>query len=293
MTRAKVASRLKDLVIELWLPVLLISAWWVFSASSKSSFFPPLSTIVSKTGQLWIFDHTFTDLLPSLRNLLVGFLIAVILGIALGMTLAAMPRLLDAIEPELEFLRAIPAVALIPVAIIAIGLGDDMRIIIIAFGALWPILINTIAGARSVDPIVEDVSAAFNLSRMNRTFLVRLPAAAPQLLAGARTSLSIAVVLVVVSEISGATRGLGYFVLAAQRNYAITNMWTGMLVLGIVGYGLNLLFRMLEARLLQWHPTYRTRGSRPRRRTSPTGTSLTSTPPTGASPTSQPVSVGS
>jgi ABC-type nitrate/sulfonate/bicarbonate transport system permease component len=262
-----VTHRVKKLVIELWVPVLLITGWWVLSASSKSSFFPPLSGIVSKTGQLWIFDHTVTDLLPSLKNLLVGFFIAVGMGIGLGMTLAAMPRLLDAIEPELEFLRAIPAVALVPVAIIAIGLGDDMRIFIIAFGALWPILINTIAGAKSVDPAVEDVCAAFNLSRINRIFLVRLPAAAPQILAGARTSLSIAVVLVVVSEISGATRGLGYFVLAAQRNYAITNMWTGMLVLGIVGYGLNLIFRVCEARLLQWHPTYRANSTQQRRRT--------------------------
>jgi ABC-type nitrate/sulfonate/bicarbonate transport system permease component len=97
--------------------------------------------------------------------------------------------------------------------------------------------------------------------------LVRLPAAAPQILAGARTSLSIAVVLVVVSEISGATRGIGFFVLAAQRNYAITNMWTGMLVLGIVGYLLNLIFRVIEARLLHWHPTYRTNIAQKRHRT--------------------------
>ena len=257
MSRA--TRRLVLILVEIWLVVALVAAWWWCSAGSRSTFFPPLSKILNKTWNLWVFHHTVTDLLPSLRNLLVGFLIAFVLGVALGLALAATPRLLAAIEPELEFLRAIPAVALIPVAIIALGLGDSMRIAIIAFGAIWPILLNTIAGAQSLDPVARDVSAAFALSRGTRILTVRLPAAAPQILAGARTSLSIAVVLVVVSEISGATRGVGFFVLAAQRDYAITNMWTGMVVLGIVGYLLNLIFRLIESRVLHWHPTYRSR----------------------------------
>ncbi len=259
MTAGRAGRRIGSIVLEIWLVVALVVLWWWLSAGSRSTFFPPLSAIVSRTGQLWVFDHTVSDLLPSLANLLAGFAIAFVLGVALGLLLAASPRLLTAIEPELEFLRAIPAVALIPVAIIALGLGDGMRIAIIAFGALWPILLNTIAGARSLDPVARDVGAAFGLNRTTRIFAVRLPAAAPQILAGARTSLSIAVVLVVVSEISGATRGVGFFVLAAQRNYAITNMWTGMIVLGIVGYALNLLFRVVESQVLHWHPTYRSR----------------------------------
>lgn len=263
MSTTGAGRRIGTIGLELWLVVALVALWGWLSAGSRSTFFPPLSAIVSRTGQLWLFDHTVSDLLPSLGNLLIGFGIACVLGVTLGLVLAATPRLLAAIEPELEFLRAVPAVALIPVAIIALGLGDTMRIAIIAFGAVWPILLNTIAGARSLDPVARDVSAAFDLNRTTRIFAVRLPAAAPQILAGARTSLSIAVVLVVVSEISGATRGIGFFVLAAQRNYAITNMWTGMIVLGIVGYLLNLLFRLVESRLLHWHPAYRSRTGAP------------------------------
>ncbi len=259
MSRA--TRRVVLVLVEIWLVVALVAAWWWCSAGSRSTFFPPLSKILNKTWNLWVFHHTLTDLLPSLRNLLAGFGIAFVLGVALGLTLSATPRLLAAIEPELEFLRAIPAVALIPVAIIALGLGDSMRITIIAFGAIWPILLNTIAGAQSLDPVARDVSAAFALRRSTRIFTVRLPAAAPQILAGARTSLSIAIVLVVVSEITGATRGVGFFVLAAQRDYAITNMWTGMIVLGIVGYLLSLIFRLIEARVLHWHPTYRSRSA--------------------------------
>ena len=259
-------GRLVGVAVELWLVVVILGLWWVLSASSRSTFFPPLKTILQRTAQLWVFNQTISDLVPSLVNLLAGFFIALVVGVTVGMLLGSMPALLNAVEPELEFLRAIPAVALLPIAIIAIGLGDNMRIAVIAVGAVWPILMNTIAGARSVDPVQRDVAAAFAVSRRTNFFVIRLPAAAPQIFAGARTSLSIAVVLVVVSEIEGAHRGVGYFLLASQRNYAITNMWTGMVVLGVVGYVLNLLFRIVEARVLRWHPTYRSTNPRTARR---------------------------
>jgi len=250
---------MKGLLLELWLPVIAVALWLAISASSKSPFFPPLQTILTKAVKVWITDSRLTsDLVPSLLNLLMGYGIAVLAGVLIGTALGLMPMVLEAIEPELEFLRAVPAVAILPIAIIAMGLGDDMRIAVIAFGAVWPVLLNTIAGIRALDPVVKDMSTAFSLSAATRLFVVRLPSAAPQIFAGARTALSIAVVLIVVSEMTGAHRGVGYFILAAQRNYAITDMWTGMLVLGILGYLLNLAFRILEGRLLHWHPSYRT-----------------------------------
>lgn len=250
---------MKGLLLELWLPVIAVALWLAISASSKSPFFPPLQTILTKAVKVWITDSRLTsDLVPSLLNLLMGYGIAVLAGVLIGTALGLMPMVLEAIEPELEFLRAVPAVAILPIAIISMGLGDDMRIAVIAFGAVWPVLLNTIAGIRALDPVVKDMSTAFSLSAATRLFVVRLPSAAPQIFAGARTALSIAVVLIVVSEMTGAHRGVGYFILAAQRNYAITDMWTGMLVLGILGYLLNLAFRILEGRLLHWHPSYRT-----------------------------------
>lgn len=258
-TRRGFLRALKGLLLELWLPVIAVALWLALSASSKSPFFPPLQMILAKAVKVWITDSRLTtDLLPSLLNLLIGFGIAVLAGVVIGTALGLLPTVLEAVEPELEFLRAVPAVAILPIAIIAMGLGDDMRIAVIAFGAVWPVLLNTIAGIRALDPVVKDMSTAFSLSPSTRLFVVRLPSAAPQILAGARTALSIAVVLIVVSEMTGAHRGIGYFILAAQRNYAITEMWTGMLVLGILGYLLNLGFRVLEARVLHWHPSYRT-----------------------------------
>jgi sulfonate transport system permease protein len=254
----RVNSAVRHAAVEIWLPVVLVACWWAFSANSTSSFFPPLQKIVADTISLWFTQgHLATDLLPSLINLSIGYALAVVLGIAAGVVLGLLPALYRAVEPELEFLRAVPAVAILPVAIIAIGLGDDMRVAVIAFGALWPVLVNTIAGIRSTDPVVKDVSSAFRLTPWTRLFAVRLPSAAPQIFAGARTALSVAIVLIVVSEMSGAYRGIGNFLLTAQRNFAITDMWSAMVILGLLGYILNLLFRFVEAHALRWHPAYR------------------------------------
>ncbi|MCW2688556.1 MAG: transporter permease [Mycobacterium sp.] len=249
--------RVKRLCLELWLPVLALLAWWFGSANSTSIFFPSLRDIATDTKRLWLFDHLWSDLVPSLVNLVYGYALAVVIGVAAGLLLGSLPRLLDAVEPELEFLRAVPAVALLPVAVIVLGLGDGMRVSMIAFGAVWPVLINTLAAVSGIDSVQRDVQQAFGLSLPTRVLRVRLGAAIPQIVAGARVSLSVAVVLIVVSEMQGADRGIGNFLLNAERSFALTDMWTGMVVLGVVGYLLNLLFRRLERVLLRHYPPAR------------------------------------
>ncbi|WP_448006698.1 ABC transporter permease [Agromyces bauzanensis] len=248
---------LRRIATALWVPVLLVVLWWFASAGSTSLFFPPLSDIVSTTNALWIWDHTVVDLLPSLRNSLLGLSIASVLGIVLGLILGSSPRLLTTVDPGIELFRALPAVAILPVAILVLGLGDNMRVFVIVLGAIWPVLINTTAAVRGLDPTTRDVEAAFGLSAANRFLRVRLPAALPQILAGIRVALYISVALIVVSEMQGAGVGIGHFVLASQRNWAITDMWSGMVVLGFVGYGLSMLFRFAERVLLRAYPPQR------------------------------------
>jgi len=245
---------LRNVTTALWVPVLLVVLWWFASASSTSLFFPPLSEIVSTTNTLWIWDHVIVDLLPSLRNMLLGLGIASILGVVLGLILGSFPRLRVTVDPGIELFRALPAVAILPVAILVLGLGDNMRVFVIVLGAVWPVLINTTAAVRGIDPTTRDVEAAFGLSAVSRFLRVRLPAALPQILAGIRVALYISVALIVVSEMQGAGVGIGHFVLASQRNWAITDMWSGMVVLGFVGYGLSILFRLTERALLRAYP---------------------------------------
>jgi ABC-type nitrate/sulfonate/bicarbonate transport system permease component len=251
-------TRINKVLIQLWLPAVLIAAWWFLTAEGTSLNFPFLGDIATATGELWFWEHTLSDLLPSLRNMLSGLLIASALGVSLGLVLGSMPRLLAAVEPMLDFFRALPAVAILPVMILILGLGDQMRVTVIVLGAIWPVLINTTQAVRGIDPTVKDMQAAFDVSTTSRYLRVRLGMALPQILSGIRTALYIAVALIVVSEMQGAGEGIGRFVLSAQRNWAITDMWSGMIILGVLGYLLAVGFRILERYLLRNYPPVRT-----------------------------------
>jgi ABC-type nitrate/sulfonate/bicarbonate transport system permease component len=251
--------RIRSVLVEAWLPVLLLVLWWFASAGSTDLYFPSLSAILRQFQQDWLFRHIGTDLVPSLQLLALGYLAAVVGGLLLGIVLGLARRVEEACRPLLEFLRAVPGVALLPVFIVLFDLGTEMKVVLIATGAIWPVLLNTIDGVRSVEPLLLDVARTFRLSRRQRLRRIVLPAAGPQIFAGARTALAIAVIVMVVGETVGSTGGIGYFLLNAERNFAITSMWATIVALGIVGYLLNVLFRIVEAVALRWHRLQRTR----------------------------------
>lgn len=238
---------------EIWLPVLLLFVWWVASANSASFYFPPLETILTEFKALWIFQNVPTEIVPSLIRLGAGFAIAVVGGVALGLLLGSVPWLEEAVRPIIEFMRATPGVAVLPIMMLVLGIGTSMKIAIIGLVASWPILLNTIDGVRSVEPVLRDVSTSYRLSSWDRVRYIILPNAAPQIFAGARTALAIAVVAMVISEMVGTPGGIGYFILNSQREFNIPAMWTGIIALGIVGYLLNKLFGLVENLVLSWH----------------------------------------
>ncbi|MDB5862120.1 MAG: cmpB 5, partial [Ramlibacter sp.] len=219
--RTRLGRRARLLAIELWLPVVLVALWWVLSAQYPSTYSPPLSEIMALFRKLWLFEHARIDLVPSLLNLAAGYSIALAVGVGLGTLLGLTPRLSTALWPTLEFIRAIPGVALLPVFVILLGVGTTMKVALIATGAVWPILLNTVDGVRSVELTLRDVAASFRLPLWVRLRYIVLPAASPQIFSGARISLSVAVILIVVSEMVGANGGIGYFVRAAERSFAI------------------------------------------------------------------------
>jgi len=123
---------------------------------------------------------------------------------------------------------------------------------------MFPILLNTIDGVRGIEPGLEDVARSFRLTRRQRIFTIQLPSAAPRIFAGMRIALSIAFIMMIVTEMIGATSGIGFVTLNAQQNFQVPLMWSGMILLGILGALLNFLFLLLERRVLRWH--YRSTG---------------------------------
>jgi ABC-type nitrate/sulfonate/bicarbonate transport system permease component len=239
--------------LEVTIPILVLVIWGVASAGSQTYYFPPLTDILSTFADTWLFERVGSDVVPSLERMAAGFAIAVIVAITAGLLLGLAPRGRRAAAPIVEFLRAIPPPALLPFAILVIGVGTSMKVFIIAFVCLWPILLNTIDGVTSVDPTLRETTRVYGISARDRIWRVMLPAATPQIFAGMRTSLSLALILMVISEMVASTNGIGYFVLQSQRTFAIPEMWSGILLLGILGYALNGGFVLIERRVLRWH----------------------------------------
>jgi ABC-type nitrate/sulfonate/bicarbonate transport system permease component len=245
--------RVLELALEIAVPIGIVALLWAWTAQSDTFYYPPLQDVFQEFGDNWLFERFGSDVWPSLRRMFIGYWLAVAVAVVLGVALGSSRTLRRAVSPIVEFLRSIPPPALLPFAIVVIGVGDDMKIFIIAFVCLWPVLLNTIDGINGIDPTLRDIARVYGVSGRDRLLRMTLPAASPQIFAGMRLSLSLAVILMVISEMVASTNGIGFFVLQSQRSFAIPEMWSGILLLGILGYVLNLVFVIVERRVLAWH----------------------------------------
>jgi ABC-type nitrate/sulfonate/bicarbonate transport system permease component len=245
---------LRRIVFALGLPVVLVVVWWLLSAGSTNYFWPPLSTIVQVFPQTWTADPILHDVLPSLARLAAGYLIAVVLGIAAGTAIGLSRTLRALCEPTLEFFRALPPPVLIPVIALFAGYTNwTTKVVTIALGCLWPVLLNTVEGVRSVDEVLRDTARSYRFGRLSTLRHVVLRGASPLIITGARQALSLGVILMVISELFGANRGLGAAIVQFQRGFAIPQMWTGIILLGLIGVALSGLFRLVELRTMAWY----------------------------------------
>jgi len=241
------------LLLEVATPVAVVAAWWFWSDAADSFFFPPLRSILHSFNDTWIFERFGSDVLPSLKRMFIGYALAAVIAVSLGMLLGLSDVASRAADPIIAFLRAIPPTALVPFGIVVLGVGDVMKIFIITLVCIFPILISTVDGVRSCDPILAETSRSYAVDGFARLRRVTLPAAMPQIFAGLRTALSIALILMVVTELVAGDNGIGFFVLEAERQFSIAQMWSGILLLGVLGYTLNGLFLLLERRALRWY----------------------------------------
>lgn len=246
-------SRWVLIAAEILVPIILLAWWWVASANANNTFFPPLSNILER---MWVLMQTpvyWSNVGSSMGNLVISFVLATLLGILFGIALGLSRALSFFVEPTVHFFRAIPPVALIPIFVSLIGFGNETRIVSITLAAFFPILISTMDGVRSIEPTLVMVSKVYRLTPLNRLVNVVLPAASPRILSGMQVSLMAAFVVMIASEMLGSSNGLGAATLLAQQTFAITDMWVGILTLGLLGYGTTALFVLFRARILNWY----------------------------------------
>jgi NitT/TauT family transport system permease protein len=182
-----------------------------------------------------------------------GFVIGAGLALPLGLMMGASPRVFALLNPLAQVLRPIPPIAYIPLSILWFGLGNPPAIFLIAIGAFFPVLINTIAGVRQVDGIY--IRAARNLGANQRTLFLRvmLPAAVPYILSGVRIGIGTAFIVVIVSEMIAVNNGLGFRILEAREYFWSDKIIAGMISIGMLGLAIDVGVTQLNNHLLRWH----------------------------------------
>jgi ABC-type nitrate/sulfonate/bicarbonate transport system permease component len=181
-----------------------------------------------------------------------GFALAIAVGVALGVVIGSSRVLLYASSVVIEFLRPIPAVALIPVAILFFGLGTSMIRFVIAYAAVWPILISTLYGVRGGDRMLHDVATTSGVTRLGRLVHVTLPAALPSIATGIRVSASIALLVGVTAEFVAGTEGIGAYMQRQQLAFQLPEMYAAVVLVGFLGYAINVVLRAAQRRAVFW-----------------------------------------
>lgn len=253
--RRVVVSLLQTRLAGILLIVVLFGLWQLLTSTHvyQSPNVPPLSDIL----QRWYDDlrsgPLLTDLGVMLQTTAIGFALAAVVGTVLGVLMARVRFIWALLEPTIELLRPIPIAAFIPILVLFLGIEDKMKIGAIFFAGIFPVLLNSYAGAASVSASMRDTAKTFRLSWLQTTRKVILPAAAPQIFVGMRVSLSICLIIAVVAEMIAGNNGIGYFVLNSEEMFDIKDMYVGIFTLALVGYALNFIFLLIEKTVLGWH----------------------------------------
>jgi len=188
----------------------------------------------------------------TVERMIYGWALASVAGIVLGAIIGSSQLARDYVAPMLEMVRPVPVSAFMPVVIAFIGLTGKMIMIVIAIGAVWPVLLATVHGVSSVEPRLVEVSKSLRLSRLETIWKIALPNSQPDILAGMRIGLTVALILTVIGEMLTSENGLGYHILMAARAFRSADLFAGVILLGLIGLTSNVILQEIERYMLRW-----------------------------------------
>ncbi|GIH15341.1 ABC transporter permease [Rugosimonospora africana] len=245
--------------------VLALALWQVLSATgvlSKDSF-PTMTSTVSALGHQLGTRELWAAVGQTLQGWALGMLIGGGLAIVVGSLLGYSRFAYRSVIPVIEVLKTVPAIAILPLAIIIFGATMQMKLFLVSFGIFWPLTIQVIYGVRAVDPVVRDTAQVLQVRGLRRFGVVTLPSAAPFLATGLRVAAATGLILAVIAELIGGAAGLGLGVLTAENAgpSELPDMYALILVTGLLGVVVTGAFMAAERRLLHWHESQRNRSS--------------------------------
>jgi len=219
--------------------------------------FPPISQTLSTLAEQAGESSFWKAVGNTLEGWALGLGIATALAIPLGIVIGSSRLLYRAMRGLIEFLRPIPSVALIPLAILVYGTGLQSKVFLAAFASFWQVLVATLYGVQDVDPVATDTARSFGFSRAQRLFRVTLPSAVPYVATGLRIASAVSLILTVTAELVIGSAGLGRSINLARSGGNEELMYALIVATGVLGLVLNAVFLQVERRVLHWHPSQR------------------------------------
>jgi NitT/TauT family transport system permease protein len=216
------------------------------------TFLPPFSDVIAAGWQLAQTGELYDDVAASLLRALSGFLISVVLIVPLGLVVGWYARLGDLLNQFIEVCRNTAPLALLPVFILLLGIGELSKVTMVVYSCAWPLLLNTIAAVKQVDPLLIKSARTMGANPQQLFRKVILPAALPTIFVGIRLASASAMLVLVASEMVGAKAGLGYLIIYSQYSFLIPQMYFGILGITVIGLAFNAVLEALEGRLMRW-----------------------------------------
>jgi NitT/TauT family transport system permease protein len=237
--------------------VAFFAAWEIIPRLDlvDTTFVPPFSSVVQAWWKLVANGQLLDHVQASLQRALLGFGLAVLVGVPLGLLIGWYKNVAEVLNPLLELFRNTAALALLPVFVLILGLGETSKVALVVYACLWPVLLNTISGVRGVDPLLIKAARSMALAPRALFAKVILPAALPTIFTGVRLAGAYSILILVAAEMVGAKAGLGYLINNSQSNFQIPAMYAGILTISAIGLGFNALLLRLERRFTRWAPS--------------------------------------
>ncbi|WP_103383484.1 ABC transporter permease [Pseudonocardia dioxanivorans] len=223
------------------LPLVILLAVWQFAGDSTSLSFPPPSAWIDSLGAMQQQGVLWRAIGTTLTTFVVSLIVAVAIGVALGVAIGGSERLKRALNPTLEFIRAVPPPALVPVVAIILGVSLTSGVTVVVIAIVWPILLGTATGMRAIPPVRREMARSVGLTRGEQFWKITLPSLVPSIFTGTRVAVSISLVVTLLADILGAGTGLGALISERQQSYDAASVWGLLLVIGLFGYLLNAL----------------------------------------------------
>lgn len=243
-----------------WAVVASFLALWEVAPRAawvEPAFLPPLSVVLRSAWHLLGNGQLAQHVQASLSRSLVGFSLAILYAVPLGLFIGWNRRLAVIVSPFLEMLRNTAALALLPVFILLLGIGEASKIAIVLYSCSFPILLNTVSGVRGTDALLIKCARTMGLSQLQLFYKVILPSAVPTIFVGIRLAGAYSLVVLVAAEMIGAKAGLGYLIIYSQYNFQIPEMYVGIITIMLLGVSFNQLLSYIERRLTVWNASTR------------------------------------